>query len=77
MINTFSTVNRIISGAGASGHLLEEVNRIGAKKVLFITDPFIENIGLIDKLSAGFIEAGISSETFSKVQPDPTVHNVE
>lgn len=77
MINTFSTVNRIISGAGASGHLLEEVNRIGAKKVLFITDPFIEKIGLIDKLSAGFIEAGISSETFSKVQPDPTVHNVE
>lgn len=77
MINTFSTANRIISGAGASGHLLEEVNRIGATRVLFITDPFIENIGLIDKLSAGFIEAGILSETFSKVQPDPTVHNVE
>lgn len=77
MVNTFSTANRIISGAGASGHLLEEVRRIGARRVLFITDPFIENIGLIGKLSVGFKEAGITCETFSKVQPDPTVHNVE
>ncbi|MCM4164624.1 MULTISPECIES: iron-containing alcohol dehydrogenase [unclassified Arenibacter] len=77
MVNTFSTANRIISGAGASGHLLEEINRIGATRVLFITDPFMDKIGLIDKLSVGLKEAGITSETFSKVQPDPTVHNVE
>lgn len=77
MINTFSTANRIISGAGASGHLLEEVNRLGATKVLFVTDPFIGSIGLIDKLSTGFTEAGIICETFDRIQPDPTVQNVE
>ncbi len=77
MIHSFSTSGKIITGAGASDRLAEEVKKIGAKKALFITDAYIQSTGLIDRFSKNLDHMGIQTSTYGKVQPDPTVHNVE
>jgi alcohol dehydrogenase class IV len=74
--NTFHAPSAIITGGGSSAELPGLIRRLGAGKVLFVTDGFLEKTGLIQKLSKDFPEHGLQASTFSEVQPDPTVQNV-
>lgn len=72
----FNAPQTIIHGAGASRELLPQLSRIGARRVLFVTDPFINGTGLVQKLAEPLRQAGLAVAIFSAVQPDPTVQTV-
>jgi alcohol dehydrogenase len=77
MIHQFNAPQTIIHGAGASKELLNQLKRLSAKRVLFVTDIYIESTGLVQNLAQPLIDEGISVAIFSGVQPDPTVQNVQ
>lgn len=59
------------TGWGALSHLLEEVKRFDVKKILVITDPFLKDIGLTNKITEPLEEAGYSIELYTDVVPEP------
>ncbi|MFC7685676.1 iron-containing alcohol dehydrogenase [Ureibacillus sp. GCM10028918] len=59
------------TGWGSLSHLLEEVKRFNAKKILVITDPFLQNIGITNKVTDPLNEAGYETEIYSEVVPEP------
>jgi alcohol dehydrogenase len=66
MSATFNVPGTILTGAGASGELPAQVTRLGARRVLLVTDRFVAQL-------AG---DGVAAAVFADVQPDPTVENV-
>lgn len=76
MIATFNVPPSIVVGAGASAQLPELVKRLGAKRVLLVTDSFFATNGLAEHFVKLLEEAGITVSLFSDVQPDPTDRNV-
>lgn len=77
MTYSFSTAGTIIAGAGASNELLPQLRKLGATRVLFVTDAFMESTGIVATLAKPLVEAGMDHVVYSGVQPDPTVYNVE
>lgn len=59
------------TGWGCLSHLLEEVERFNAKKILVITDPFLKDIGITNKVVDPLVEAGYSIEVYTDVVPEP------
>ncbi|QIP13869.1 iron-containing alcohol dehydrogenase [Spirosoma aureum] len=72
----FNTPQTIIHGAGASRELLPQLARIGARRVFFVTDSYLEQTGLVQALAEPLRQAGLAVAVFSAVQPDPTEQNV-
>jgi len=54
---------------------LGKVNPDGAvnRKVLLVTDPFMEQIGYVDRICSYLTELGMSISIFSDVPPDPSI----
>lgn len=78
MTHSFSTSGKIITGGGgASKHLVEEIQRLGGNKVLFVTDSYIKSTGLINSFIKSLLDIGVETSVFDRVQPDPTVKNIE
>lgn len=63
-------------GGGAISLVGTEAARLGLKRVLIVSDPYMTESGLPDRLGGFLRESGISSTVFGEVQPDPTVQNV-
>jgi alcohol dehydrogenase class IV len=76
MATTFNVPAAVVVGEGALGELPAQVRRLGARRVLVVTDRFFATNGLADRVRGLLTEAGISSEVFDEVQPDPTDVNV-
>ena len=76
MVVEFTVPGVIAAGAGAFVSLPDHVGRLGARRVLLITDPFFAANGLADRAVALLAAAGIAATIFSGVQPDPTIANV-
>lgn len=66
---TFTPIS--YTGWDSLSHLLEEVNRLDVKKILVITDPFLKDIGLTDKVTKPLENAGYSTEVYTEVVPEP------
>ena len=66
---TFTPIS--YTGWNSLSHLLEEVNRFNVKKILVITDPFLKDIGLTDKVTKHLENAGYSTEVYTEVVPEP------
>ncbi|MDR8391071.1 iron-containing alcohol dehydrogenase [Aliifodinibius sp. S!AR15-10] len=77
MTHSFNIPSTIISGAGARKTLADQLNRLKIKRVLFVTDSFFSENGLVDEMSLSLNKRGIFSAVFSDVQPDPTVEIVQ
>jgi len=67
---------KIISADGCLGGLGDEVNRLGARHPLVVTDPGIVAAGIVDKVTGTLKEKGISYAVFEGVEPDPKIRNV-
>ncbi len=76
MSTTFSIPPTIITGAGSTETVGEQATRLGATKVLIVTDLGILKIGYADEIAKNLHNAGITSTIFSDVTPDPTLQNV-
>lgn len=59
------------TGWDSLSHLLDEVNRFNVKKILVITDPFLKDIGLTDKITKPLEDAGYSTTIYTEVVPEP------
>jgi len=73
---SFNTVRRIISGFGCLECLGEEIKRLKGNKVLVVTDPGIQAVGLLDSLIKNLNRDKISYCVFSGVEPDPKIEVV-
>lgn len=73
MIQSFNTVRRIVSGFGSLENLGDELKRLGANKVLVVTDPGIKAAGLLDHLAKTLDVTGFSYHLFTEVEPDPGI----
>jgi len=76
MITQFNVPATIITGAGASRELGTQLARLGARRVLFVTDAFMVSSGVVDRFVRLLEEAKIEFALFAGVQPDPTDINV-
>jgi alcohol dehydrogenase len=76
MISQFNVPATIITGAGASSELGTQLTRLGARRVLFVTDAFMVSSGVVDRFVRLLEEAKIEFALFAGVQPDPTDANV-
>lgn len=68
---------RAVFGAGSGATIGEEITRLGARRVLLVTDDFLLATAAGERFAATIAAAGVACETFSGVQPDPTDVNVE
>lgn len=66
---TFAPIS--YTGWDSLSHLVEEVNRFNVNKILVITDPFLQDIGLTDKVTAPLKEAGYATDVYTEVVPEP------
>jgi alcohol dehydrogenase class IV len=76
MITQFNVPATILTGAGASSELGPQLTRLGARRVLFVTDAFMVSSGVVDRFLRLLEDAKIEFALFAGVQPDPTDANV-
>lgn len=76
MSTSFNIPSTITVGAGASRELAPQLQRRGFTHVLLVTDAFMVSSGLAPGIVADLAAAGISTEVFAEVQPDPSEDNV-
>jgi alcohol dehydrogenase class IV len=74
---TFHTANQIVFGRNAVNQLGEVARRVQAKRVLVITDPVLAGAGLIERVQAPLMEAGIEVEAFTGGEPEPSLNAAE
>ena len=74
--HTFIIPPTIITGIGASEVVGQHAQRLGANKVLVVTDPGVAKLGYADKIVRQLQSVGIDAPVFSDVTPDPTLQNV-
>jgi alcohol dehydrogenase class IV len=76
-ISLFRTTPRIVMGPGAIDGIGREVESLGAKRVLVVTDPGIIESGLFSRIEASLKDTGLEVRVFSDVTPDPRYEIVE
>ncbi len=76
MISHFNVPSTLVTGAGASRELIPQLARLGATRVLLVTDAFMESSGVAGTFMRDLESAGIAVRLFSGVQADPTDRNV-
>jgi alcohol dehydrogenase class IV len=76
VINQFNVPASLVVGAGAIHELVPQLARLGHRRVLLVTDAFMEASGAAGRLAGEMELAGQSVALFAGVQPDPTDINV-
>ena len=76
MSNAFYMPPISYMGKGAIKNLLTEVNQLGLKKALIVTDKILVSIGLINNVTEVLAEGNIEYVIYDQTQPNPTTKNV-
>ena len=74
---SFSIPQNIMVGRKAITQLPEMVKKLDGKHALIISGPTLEKLGLVKKTAGYLIEAGCTVDTFTDVEPNPSVTTVE
>lgn len=74
-ISVFHNIGRLIQGRGCVRSLGSEVERLGARRVLLVTDPGLMKTGIPDKVAASI--KGRDTFIYSNVESDPSVESVD
>lgn len=64
-------------GSGSINQLKEIATANNFKRALIVSDSNLEKIGYVDTIKNILTEVGVASESYTNVQPNPTVQNVE
>lgn len=59
------------TGWGALDHLTNEVKKLNASNILIVTDPFLVDLGIADKIEAPLKEQGWKTSIYTEVVPEP------
>lgn len=70
---TFHSAEQIIFGRDAVQHLGEVTERLGARRVLVVTDPALVKAGTLERVRQPLHEAGVEVEVFEGGEPEPSV----
>jgi alcohol dehydrogenase len=78
MVGRFSpgTDSLAFAGPGSSRQLCNHIVRSGVSKVLVVTDKVLRELGVVDRVTAGLVEAGVDIAYYDGVLPDPTYEQV-
>ena len=63
-------------GAGRVAEIAEAAKAAGMRNPLFVTDPVLAKLPMTRKAMASLPAAGLSTEIFSDIKPNPVEHNV-
>jgi alcohol dehydrogenase class IV len=69
--------SQILIAGGCSQRVGEVASRLGIRRALVVTDPFMAAHGPVPALTERLAAAGIETAVYADVQPDPTTENVE
>lgn len=67
----------LLFGAGVIRNMGGPVKRLNMKRVMIVSDPIMKRIGRVDEVRDILAKAGISSDTFLEVEPDPPIELIE
>src|SRR6266851_3240084 len=70
---TFHTAAQLLFGRNATQQLGEIAGRLGAKRILVVTDPILPKAGLLDKVRAPLSQSGATVEVFDGGEPEPSM----
>lgn len=73
----FKTTRGLTCKPGASRDIGKSLKQHGYKRVMFVTDPGVLKLGLMDATLAGVKQEGIGFEIYDGVKPDPSYTLVE
>ncbi|WP_420768174.1 iron-containing alcohol dehydrogenase [Parageobacillus thermoglucosidasius] len=71
----FTSLNYV--GWGALDNLLPEVERFSPKKILVVTDPALEKIGLVQRVTDPLAQRGYDVQLYTDVVPEPPLETGE
>jgi alcohol dehydrogenase len=69
--------NRIIFGCGAIENIGKEAARLGQGRVLLISDPNLEKLGVLGKINDHLKNDGFAVSIFANVEPEPHIELAE
>ena len=67
----FRLPKAILTGPGCFGRLGEQAKALGVRKALIVTDPQLRQLPFVEQAAKNLAEAGIASEFFSDLEPEP------
>lgn len=70
---TFCTAGQIVFGDGCAESVGERAKALGARRVMVVSDPGVERAGLVAQVRTWLVAAGLSVETYTQVQPEPSI----
>jgi alcohol dehydrogenase class IV len=70
---TFHSAGQLIFGRKGILQVGEIARRLGAKRVLIVTDPVLEKAGLVDRARAPLAESGVAVTVFNGGEPEPSL----
>ncbi len=70
---TFHTPGMLLFGPNAVLQLGDVVRRLGAKRLLLVTDAVLLKVGLVERVHAPLLEAGVAVEVFPEGEPEPSL----
>ncbi|HEY6990292.1 MAG TPA: iron-containing alcohol dehydrogenase [Bryobacteraceae bacterium] len=76
METRFDIPSSVLFGAGSRLRLSEELKKLGAARVLLVTDQRLRDTETMETLRERLADDGVAATIFSEVQPDPTDRNV-
>lgn len=76
-MSIWSFPTKIVFGKGEIQRLGQEAAALGVSRVLVVTDAGVEKNGLLGAPLAALSKAGLVTQVFSAVDPNPTEQNIE
>lgn len=67
----------VFAGPNSALNLCNNIQQLGMKKVLIVTDEVLLKLGVIQPLQSQLEQAGVQVNIFSEVKPDPTFEVVD
>jgi alcohol dehydrogenase class IV len=74
---TFHTATQLLFGRHAAVQLGDVAVRLGAKRVLLVTDPVLVKAGVVEAVHVPLSESGVLVEVFSGGEPEPSFSAAE
>jgi alcohol dehydrogenase class IV len=70
---TFHSAGQLLFGRNATRQLGDLARRLGARRLLLVTDPVLAQAGLVDRLRPSLEESQVTVEVFSGGEPEPSL----
>lgn len=65
------------TGWGSLSHLPEEVEKHSPKRILVVTDPVLQDIGVVEKVISPLKKQGYDTDVYTEVVPEPPIASGE